>query len=132
MENQFETLKQDLDSNSKRIGETVRYVCFGIIGVTFLIFTSKDLSTFFQTQNNKVALIIPSSLCIVSLLFDYFQAFIGFLDNSINLNKLKINQTINEKSYLRLLRYLFFYLKQVFVIIGSLLFIKIMIIIIFN
>ncbi|GAB7086055.1 hypothetical protein [Marinifilum fragile] len=105
------------DEHSKRIGETVRYISYSVIAADFGILTAKI--EYFKDYIDSIRFLIVFSLIlsITGFLFDYFNALAGFL-NEVYKSKKKLKPTRKGCIVLYHLGYLFFYLKQVFVLLA--------------
>ena len=120
----FETLIDDLNENSKRIGETVRTTSLGFLGSVFLIFTSKELNAFFQVELNKTPLLWIGALCLTTLVVDYSQALCGYCDSYRNCKLLSVGKGIDNKSIYKKLRNILFITKQILLFIALTVFIS--------
>jgi hypothetical protein len=145
MSSPLDNLKEDVKDTSKRIGETVRTIGLGLIGSIFLIFTSTDLSNYFNIVNttNRNILFLVLICCLVALILDYLHALVGYLNSESILNQAntalqKMQETppdgttsggkstsdsnedvyVKENSVFLALRNIFFYSKQAIIIVG--------------
>ena len=110
----------NLNEFSKKIGETLRYVAFGVIATDFAILTAKI--DFFKDKITDIYQLIMWSLglSIMGLLFDYFHALCGFINSKYKYEK-QIEETKMGIVPIYHMGYLFFYLKQVLIISASIL-----------
>jgi len=115
----METSGQDrINDFAKRIGETLRYVAFGIIATGFAILTMKI--DFFNDKLPAVSQLIIWSvaLSIIGMMCDYFHSLCGYINSKYKYEN-KIPETKRGILPIYYLGYSFFYLKQILIIAAA-------------
>ncbi len=110
----------NLNEFSKKIGETLRYVAFGVIATDFAILTAKI--DFFKDKMTSVSQLVLWSLglSILGLVCDYLHSLFGFINSKYKYEK-QIEESEIGNAPIYHLGYLFFYLKQLLIIVAAIL-----------
>jgi hypothetical protein len=103
-------------ARSKGISDLIRYISFGLVALTFSLFTSKAVFAVTLLTNYKTLFLLASLFGAVAIAFDYFHYLSGY----VAVNKaLKKDSHFYETSWISywLIKPLFV-LKQLFAISG--------------
>ncbi|WP_156510652.1 hypothetical protein [Labrenzia sp. OB1] len=118
----FEIRKErfvDKKETSGRIGETSRFIGFGLVALVFTIHGSDNsLSTNIQAHNEYVLNLSGLSGCL-TILCDYLQYLCGYFSVNGALRRRESNFSYNSNTLAYKGRIVFFWLKQVFAFSGA-------------
>ena len=107
----------DKTAVSSRIGETVRFIGFGLVAVFYTIQTNNEPSQ--QQPDLNWMYIIVGFFGVITILFDYFQYLSGYFSAKAAAKRSDSNFAYNRKWLSYQLREFFFWAKQVSAAIGS-------------
>lgn len=108
----------DFQESSKKIGETIKNISYGIIATDFGILTFK-IDYFKDKLENIETLIIYSLITsIVAIIFDYFNAVCLFFNSKYKLEN-KVHENEKGLKIVYFLGYSFFYLKQIVILLAA-------------
>jgi hypothetical protein len=104
---------------SGRIGETSRFIAFGLVALVFAIHSSSnDLSTSIIT-NNRFLLNLAGLLGCLSIISDYLQYLCGYISVNDALLREDDSYRYDQSKLAYKGRHLFFWTKQFFAFVGA-------------
>lgn len=112
---------EDKKDVSGRIGETSRFIAFGLVALTFTIHgsesgISKKILTDYESLIN-----LAGVLGCLSIVSDYLQYMCGYFSNVDALKRKENDYAYDRKNVFYKGRFVFFWAKQVFAFFGALL-----------
>lgn len=85
------------ETRTKGISDLTRYISFGLVALTYSLFTSKAVFAVALLTNHKVLFLLASLFGAIAIAFDYFHYLCGY----VAVNKaLKKENSLYEKSWL--------------------------------
>ncbi|MBA6408719.1 hypothetical protein H4J63_05035 [Pseudoalteromonas sp. 5Ae-yellow] len=103
---------------TSKISDLVRYVSFGLVALTYSIFTSKADFAVLLLQNSKNLFLWASLLGALAILFDYFQYLSGYIAVNKSLAMTGDNIDYNKKWISKRLIKPLFIFKQILAFSG--------------
>lgn len=117
----LDSILQDLDDTSARIGEITRTISLSVLALVWLFIAGGNGSPVLPVKPSSGLLLLSGLLALLSLLSDYFQYVAGYANTKDVLSVAEAADDAekvlyNDKSVLYRLRTFFFWTKQALVI----------------
>lgn len=104
------------EKRSKGISDLVRFISFGLVALTYSLFTSKADFAIALLTNYKTLFLIASISGVISLIFDYFNYLCGYIAVNAALKESDFKYVKSWTSYSWIKRC--FVLKQISALVG--------------
>lgn len=116
MSSDYEKRISEKVARTTKISDLTRYISFGLVALTYSIFTSKSEFAVLLLENFKSLFLYASLSGFIAIFFDYLQYLFGYISVNKALKE-SDHQYDNEWCSYRLIKLLFVG-KQLFVLIG--------------
>lgn len=116
MSNDYEKRISEKVTRTTRISDLTRYISFGLVALTYSIFTSKSEFSLLLLVNFKNMFLFASLCGFIAIVFDYLQYLFGYI--SVNKALKESDHQYDDQWFSYRLIKIFFVGKQLFVLIG--------------
>ncbi len=109
----------DKKDMSGRIGETSRFIGFGLVALVFTIYGSDNTLSSTIRQDSAFLLNVAGLLGCLAILSDYLQYVCGYFSAKDAISRTKEEHTYDDEAAVYKGREFFFWAKQLFAFVGA-------------
>ena len=111
---------EDKKETSGRIGETSRFIGFGLVALVFTIHGSENTLSSSIASNSELLLNLAGLAGCLTIVCDYLQYVCGYFSVNKALQRKENNFSYDDETFVYRGRVAFFWLKQFFAFSGAL------------